>query len=104
MLEIAQDKVAEIVMLARDRDRYGPELHGLIDALTLEEQRSLVALMWIGRGSFEAEELEAALKAAAQEASTPTESYLTGTPHLAENLEAGAELLGLDVSTDALVG
>ena len=34
------------------------------------------------------------------EAMTPTEDYLMGMPHLPENLEAGLEALGIDV-TDA---
>jgi hypothetical protein len=33
-----------------------------------------------------------------REATTPTADYLTGMPHLAENLEAGLEAMGIDVS------
>jgi len=31
-------------------------------------------------------------------ASTPTEDYLIGMPHLAENLEAGLDAMGVDVT------
>ena len=59
---------------------------------------SLVAVMWIGRGSFEAEELEEAISTAQDEATTPTADYLIGTPHLSDNLEAGLEALGISAS------
>ena len=53
--------------------------------------------MWIGRGSFEREELAEAIETAKSEASTPTADYLIGTPHLADNIEAGLDALGVDV-------
>ena len=52
MLQITSDKVAEIIILAREMDRAEDELDAFIDALNEDEQASLVALFWIGRGSF----------------------------------------------------
>lgn len=54
--------------------------------------------MWIGRGSFEAEDFAEALATARAEATTPTADYLIGTPHLSDHLEAGLEALGVDPS------
>ena len=65
-----------------------------------DEKVSLVALMWVGRESFGAEELEDAKLAVLREATAPTEQYLSGIPNLAEHLESGLEALGVDV-TDA---
>ena len=38
------------------------------------------------------------LPTAFAEATVPTDQYLMGMPHLAENLEAGLEALGVDVA------
>ena len=56
------------------------------------------AIAWIGRGTYEPEDYAEAVETAYAEATTPTEDYLMGMPHLAENLEAGLEALGIDVS------
>lgn len=100
MLEISADKVAEIIILARELDRAEGEFDGFVENLTPEEQYSLVALMWIGRGSFEAEDLAEAIATAEAEATTPTATYLKGSPHLADHLENGLDALGIS-ATDA---
>ena len=100
MLQITSDKVAEIIILAREMDRAEDALDAFIDVLHEDEQASLVALFWIGRGSFEPEDLAEAIQTARDEATTPTASYLKGSPHLADHLETGLELLGID-SSDA---
>ena len=46
----------------------------------------------------ESEWIRAAVATATTEATTPTADYLMGMPHLAENLEAGLDALGVDVS------
>jgi len=100
MLDISAYKVAQVALMARELDRAEGELRGFIDRLTEEEQVALVAVMWIGRGAFEAEDLAEALETAAAEASTPTADYLLGTPHLADHLEAGMDALDLNVSSE----
>lgn len=100
MLEISTGKVVRVIMLARE---YGPDsvqLSDFISGLNDDEKANLVATMWIGRGSFEAEELEYAKGEARREATAPTENYLSGIPGLPEHLESGLEALGIDV-TDA---
>jgi len=97
MLEISARKVAQVAMMARELDRAEGELRAFIDRMSVDEQAELTAIMWIGRGSFEAEELSEALATARSEATTPTADYLIGTPHLADNIEAGLEAIGVDV-------
>lgn len=100
MLDIANGKVVRVIALARE---YGPDHRWLTDyiaGLNEDEQASLVACMWIGRDSFDASEVEDALRTARQERTSPTEAYLSSIPELADYLEAGMEALGLDVSDE----
>ncbi|NVK13420.1 MAG: DUF3775 domain-containing protein [Rhodobacteraceae bacterium] len=98
MLEISVRKVAQVAMMARELGRAEGELRAFIDRMSEDQQSELVGIMWVGRGSFEPEELAEAVYTARQEATTPTVDYLLGTPHLADNLEAGLEALGIDVN------
>ncbi|KJZ19494.1 DUF3775 domain-containing protein [Loktanella sp. S4079] len=100
MLNITTDKVAEVIILARELNRAEAEFDGFVNQLTPDEQIALVAIFWIGRGSFDAEDLDEALRTAIQEATIPTAAYLKGSPHLANHLESGLEALGID-PTDA---
>lgn len=100
MLEISINKVAQVILMSRELDRAEGEIRAFIERLAEEEQASLVALMWIGRGSFDAEDLEEAKATAHAEASTPTADYLLGTPHLSDHLENGLDALGLSAADD----
>ncbi len=98
MLEISTRKVARVILLTRE---YGPDSPHLVDyiaSLNDDEKASLVALMWVGRDSFSAEELDEAKEEARREATAPTENYLSGIPALAEHLESGLDALGIDVT------
>jgi light-regulated signal transduction histidine kinase (bacteriophytochrome) len=95
MLDIAVDKVAEVIILARDLDRAEAEFDAFIESLNEDEKANLVALMWIGRGTFEPEEWDEAVQTALTEATTPTADYLKGSPHLADHLENGLDALGI---------
>ena len=95
MLDIAPPKVGEVIILARELDRAEPEFDAFIEALNEDEQASLVALMWIGRGTYDAEDLADAIQTAREEATTPTAQYLKGSPHLADHLENGLDALGI---------
>lgn len=97
MLEISARKVAQVALMARELERAEGELRAFIDRMGEDEQAELVAIMWIGRDSFDVSDLQEAIATARQEATTPTADYLIGTPHLADNLEAGMEALGMDV-------
>jgi hypothetical protein len=73
------------------------ELADAIDGLNVDERLDVVALMWIGRGDFDAEEWDQARAQAAERAETPTSRYLAGTPMLADHLEEGLEEIGYAV-------
>lgn len=97
-LEISPQKVVHVIYLAREGAVGDAELHAFIEALNDEEKAYLTAIAWVGRGAFDPEDLAEAVATAITEATTPTADYLMGMPHLAENLEAGLDALGVDVS------
>lgn len=70
------------------------ELRVAISDLNEEEAYELVALMWLGRGTFSREEWPQALRTARQEATHPTADYLMGTPLLADYLREGLAAFG----------
>ncbi|MDD9923893.1 MAG: DUF3775 domain-containing protein [Boseongicola sp.] len=98
MLEIAPPKVAQVILYGHELERGEAELRAFIEALNVDECVSLIAVMWIGRESFQPENLEEAMTVARQEAVTPTADYLIGTPHFADHLEAGMEALGYSIA------
>ena len=98
MLEISPAKVAHIIYQSREGRMGEGELHAFIAGLNEDEQAHLVALAWVGRGVYEAEDFDEAVETAFAERSAPTDKYLMGMPHLAENLEAGLEAMGIDVT------
>ena len=122
MLNIAPEKVAHVIVLAREFDAQvdswdqagddqdadsilesrssgtvAAALKTFITDLNVDEQVSLVALTWIGRGTYEPEELNDAMDTARAERVNPTEDYLLGIPLLADHLEAGLDRLGISV-------
>ncbi len=97
-IEISPEKVAQIIIQFREGDAGEEELHAFIDALNDDEKAHLTAIAWIGRGTYEPEDYEEAVETAYDEASVPTDQYLMGMPHLAENLEAGLEALEIDIT------
>ncbi len=70
------------------------ELEDFIDSLNEEEQINLVALAWIGRGTFAPEEWDDALTEARDAHNDHTGKYLLGMPLLGTFLEDGLEALG----------
>lgn len=73
------------------------ELKEFIHDLNEDEQISLVALAWIGRGSFGPEELDDAMDTARAERTNRTGEYLLGMPLLSDYLEEGLDRLGYSV-------
>ena len=98
MLEISQRKLAQVILYGHEVERAEKELRGFLETLNADEQASLIAVMWIGRGSFEADDLSEAIKTAQAGASTPTADYLLGAPHFADHIEAGMEALGMSAA------
>lgn len=123
MLQIATEKVKYIMTLARDFDAkvapwetsaereddieailedspddpYAAQLKTFIDELNVDEQVSLVALMWIGRGTYEAEDIEEAVSTARSERVNATSDYLLGVPLLSDYLRDGLDKLGIAI-------
>lgn len=65
------------------------ELRTFIRDLDIDEQCELVALTWVGRGDYSADEWSKALELARQEHTDRTAEYLLGTPQSADYLEDG---------------
>ncbi len=122
-LDIAPEKVAHVIIKAREYDaKVGAwndnpqegdaaedpesiledfasdptraELTGFLRVLNHDEKANLIALMWIGRGTFEAEEFEEAVDVARAEHPKNGVRYLLSTPLLANYLEDGLEKMG----------
>ena len=100
MLAISAGKVVRIIMLTREFGPESPRLHDYISGLNEDEQASLVAVMWIGRETYDADDLAEAIRTAKEERTAPTEDYLSGIPALAEYLEDGLDALGIDVADE----
>lgn len=135
-IEIAPEKVAHVIIKAREYDaKVGAwndtpeegdaeddpssiledfandptrrELASFIGRLNYDEQANLVALAWIGRGTFEPEEFAEAVQTAREERINATSTYLLGMPLLADYLEEGLEKMGYsaeDSENDVLGG
>ena len=65
------------------------ELREAIDGLGIPERQELLALMWLGRGDYDAESWSEALQQARQTQSASETAYLLGTPLLGDYLEEG---------------
>ncbi len=122
MLDIAPEKVAHVIVRAREveakvspwdgaedpsdsdaileeraDDATEDELKSFIAGCNVDERASLVALTWIGRGTYEASEYAEAKETALAQSVTPTEDSLLGIPLLADYLEEGLNLMGVSV-------
>jgi hypothetical protein len=72
-------------------DPYYQELKTTIDDLEPDQQISLVALMWVGRGDFSITEWTEAVENAEESWTDHTADYLIGTALLADYLAEGLE-------------
>jgi hypothetical protein len=73
------------------------ELRDAIDGLGLPERQELLALMWLGRGDYDADSWPDALREAAESTIANVTDYLVGTPLLGDYLEEGASALDLSL-------
>lgn len=97
----ADDQEREILEDFADDPTYD-ELKDAIDGLNVDEAYNLVALMWVGRGTYAVDEWAEALSVAASEATNPTSEYLIGTPLLSDYLEEGMNALGYSMDDETL--
>jgi hypothetical protein len=91
------DHDAESILEDFSDDATMAEIKSFIADLNEDEQVSLVALAWIGRGSFGPDELDEALSTARAERVNRTEDYLLGMPLLPDYLEEALDKLGYSV-------
>ena len=70
------------------------ELRELIGDLNDDEAAELIALVWLGRGDYDASEWQNAVTEARRRGRRRLASYLLGLPMLAEWLEEGLEAIG----------
>lgn len=75
-------------------DPVGAEIREAIEDLNEDEQAELVAMTWVGRGDFSADEWSDALAAAQERHTGPSSAYLLGMPLLGDLLEEGFTALG----------
>ena len=76
----------------------GDQISEYINSLNEDEALDLVALMWVGRGTYRAKQFDQARQVAAAEATNSTSEYLLGSPLLADYLEDGLEAMGISVA------
>jgi len=72
-------------------------LRAFIGELNEDEQASLIALAWIGRGDYEADDWEEARNLARERNMRDAAGYLLGIEMLGDMLEEGLEALGLSL-------
>ena len=70
------------------------ELRSAIEELNEDELAELLALIWVGRGDYEAAEWKTALATARATRNKRATDYLIGTPQLGDLLEEGLSALG----------
>jgi hypothetical protein len=73
------------------------ELRDAIDSLNTDEREEVLALMWLGRGDYEAENWREALQQVRETTIASVTDYLVGTPLLGDYLDEGASALGLSL-------
>ena len=70
-----------------------------LNTLDIDEQACLLAIAWIGRGTYSPDHLDEAIAQARAEQVGPNGYYLPGIPLLAEYLHEGMEKLGWPIPT-----
>jgi len=75
-------------------DLTSEELSEMLDDLNIDEATELVAIVWIGRGDYDADDWFEAVKQARERAVGPASRYLLGMPLLGDYMESGLNALG----------
>lgn len=92
----ADDGMADVLEDKPEDDAVRSELTTYINGLDEEEKANLVALAWVGRGTFDLDEWDEALQTARDEHATRVAQYLLGLPLLGDYLADGLEVFGED--------
>jgi uncharacterized protein DUF3775 len=94
--DAADDDEREVLLDTPDNPTE-QELRDAIDGLNIDEREELLALMWLGRGDYDAQSWAEAMRQARDTRSSTETEYLLGTPLLGDYLEEGAAALGLSL-------
>lgn len=77
------------------------ELFDAIRALNVDERNELIALAWIGRGTFSLDEWKEAVQTAQTEHGKRPAGYLLSLPLLGDYLEDGLDAFGISIVDDS---
>lgn len=91
--EFSEEDFAQI-LADHQNDLTYQEVKIAIDDLEPDQQITLVAIMYLGRGDFEPHDWDLCLSEAKNGWTKHTASYLLSKPHIADYLEEGLILLG----------
>lgn len=75
-------------------DSTADQFKTVVDDLEPDQQQTIVALMWLGRGDFSLEEWDDALETAVESWNGQTAEYLIATPQLGDYLSEGLAMHG----------
>lgn len=89
------------ILTDKSDDPVRDELLGAIRELNEEERVQLVALAWVGRGTYDLSEWRTALDTARTEHRKRTAEYLLGLPLLGDYLEDGLSVFGDGIVDDS---
>lgn len=78
------------------------DLRAAIRSLNIDQQTALVALAWLGRDDYDADEWDEACAEAHAARDTPAARYLMGLPLLGDYLEGGADKLAISLTDDEI--
>jgi hypothetical protein len=85
------DGMADVLEDKPDDDSVRQELVSFINGLNEDEQTNLVALAWVGRGTYDIDDWDEAIDTARTEHNKRTAQYLLGLPLLGDYLAEGLE-------------
>ena len=89
------------VLTDKSDDPVAEELLGAIRSLNDDERMRLVALAWLGRGTYDLDEWKEAVATARTEHSRRTAEYLLGLPLLGDYLEDGLAMFDEGIVDDS---
>ena len=89
------------VLVEKAEDPVAEELLGAIRALRDDERARLVALAWLGRGTYDLDEWDEAVTTAQQEHHARAAEYLMGLPLLGDYLEDGLAMFDEGIVDDS---
>ena len=96
------DGMADVLEDKPEEDAVQEELTAFINGLDEEERINLVALAWVGRGTYELSDWQDALDTARNEHKKRTAQYLLELPLLGDYLADGLAAFGEEFSENAV--